>query len=226
MDHPHLPLRLSCSPLGLIIVLLGLISMCHSAIKDSQPKYYPDHVATEFTSLDTNRSDKKQDPCEENCKPHSKMEVQIESLLNDDGDGSHEKAVYEVNRTTEFKQETDIRVAHTTDEHHWKVKIIIVCTIAASVEIIIVIFILIYWKDIRWTMRKMYCPCDERRVRRRDHEAMEPSGPSPSDSGFQGDDLEQGQHVQTYQARRRGETDPLEEQSIPLEEQPLQTSVV
>ena len=50
-------------------------------------------------------------------------------------------------------------MSSTEDEDHWKVKVIIVCTVVASIEVVIVIFILVYWKEIRWAMRKMHCPC-------------------------------------------------------------------
>jgi len=207
-----------CSTLGLhiVIIILSLVTMSHSAIKEPHPMKPPDHEGTEYSSLDSH-SEPEETPCMQNCEPHGK--VRIESLLKTEENNNHD-VIYRTNGTGDFNNDiADIKVSQAEDKHHWKVKVIIVCTIAASVEIVIVVFILIYWKDIRWTMRKMYCPCDEHRVRRRDHEAMEPSGPSPSDSGFQGDDLEQGQQVQTYQTRRRGEVEPLEEQ-------PMQTTAV
>ena len=162
------------------------------------------------------------------------MEVKIESLLKTEM--NEDDVIYRINGTEDTMGEDmeGVKVSNTEDEHHWKVKVIIVCTIAASVEALIIVFILIYWKDIRWTMRKMYCPCDERRVRRRDHEAMEPSGPSPSDSGFHGDDIVQGHQIQTYQTRRREEGEEVEHLEDHLEEhleghlegQHLQTTVV
>ena len=41
----------------------------------------------------------------------------------------------------------------------WKMHIIMACTVAAAVEMVLVIFIILYWRQIRWTLRKISCPC-------------------------------------------------------------------
>lgn len=41
----------------------------------------------------------------------------------------------------------------------WKSNVIIVCTVTAAVEIVIVVIIVLYWRQIRWTLRKIKCPC-------------------------------------------------------------------
>ena len=55
--------------------------------------------------------------------------------------------------------DSEVSVVYRKDVHHWKTKIIIICTIAAAVEIVIVLFIVMYWREIRWTMRKISCQC-------------------------------------------------------------------
>ncbi len=55
--------------------------------------------------------------------------------------------------------DSEVSVVYHNNIHDWKTKIIIACTIAAAVEVVIVIFIILYWREIRWTLRKLYCPC-------------------------------------------------------------------
>ena len=55
--------------------------------------------------------------------------------------------------------DSEVSVVYRKDVHHWKTKIIIICTIAAAVEIVIILFIVMYWREIRWTMRKISCQC-------------------------------------------------------------------
>ncbi|KAK2153534.1 hypothetical protein NP493_2299g00000 [Ridgeia piscesae] len=43
----------------------------------------------------------------------------------------------------------------------WKAKVIMACTIAAAFEVVIVLFMVLYWGQIRWLLRKFPCPCDE-----------------------------------------------------------------
>ena len=44
------------------------------------------------------------------------------------------------------------------DDNYWKVMVIVVCTIAASVELLIVVLIVMHWKKLRWMFRKFQCP--------------------------------------------------------------------
>lgn len=55
--------------------------------------------------------------------------------------------------------DSEVSVVQSTDADHWKPKIIVTCTIAAAIEIIVIIFIVMYWREIRWTMRKISCTC-------------------------------------------------------------------
>lgn len=64
----------------------------------------------------------------------------------------------------------DITAIEPVMYDHWKLHIIMACTVTAAVEFVIIIFIILYWKQIRWTLRKITCPCDDCRQ----HEAMEP----------------------------------------------------
>jgi len=41
----------------------------------------------------------------------------------------------------------------------WKAKVIMACTIAAAFEVVIVLFMVLYWGQIRWLLRKFPCPC-------------------------------------------------------------------
>jgi len=63
----------------------------------------------------------------------------------------------------------NIRQENCTDEDgtsvepisydHWKLHIIMGCTVTAAVEFVLIIFIILYWRQIRWTLRKLTCPC-------------------------------------------------------------------
>ena len=57
-----------------------------------------------------------------------------------------------------YSDDSGVRIVPHEDEN-WKNAIIIACTIMASVEIVIVAFMIAHWKKIRWTLRKMNCPC-------------------------------------------------------------------
>jgi hypothetical protein len=45
------------------------------------------------------------------------------------------------------------------DEDYWKNHVIVGCTIAVAVEVVIVVLMVMYWRQIRWTLRKLTCPC-------------------------------------------------------------------
>lgn len=66
--------------------------------------------------------------------------------------------------TTTHHRNHEIRKQQTMDREYWKVLIIVVCTVAASVEVLIVVCILIYWKEIRWAVRKFKCPWSQGRT--------------------------------------------------------------
>ena len=51
-----------------------------------------------------------------------------------------------------------VRKRHN-ERFDWKMKVTMACTIAAAVEIIIVLFMVLYWGQIRWLLRKFACPC-------------------------------------------------------------------
>lgn len=44
-------------------------------------------------------------------------------------------------------------------DDHWKNKVVIGCTIAVAIEVLIVLLMVMYWDQIRWTLRKLTCPC-------------------------------------------------------------------
>lgn len=46
-------------------------------------------------------------------------------------------------------------------EIEWKNKVVIGCTVAVAIELLIVFVMVLYWKQIRWTLRKLACPCDD-----------------------------------------------------------------
>lgn len=56
-------------------------------------------------------------------------------------------------------------------DDHWKNKVVIGCTIAVAIEVLIVLLMVMYWDQIRWTLRKLTCPCDYFYHRR--HEPMQ-----------------------------------------------------
>ena len=60
---------------------------------------------------------------------------------------------------TDLDGDAEVKVTLPEDGEHWKTKIIIGCTVTAAVEILVVIFIVAYWREIRWTLRKFSCPC-------------------------------------------------------------------
>ncbi len=45
------------------------------------------------------------------------------------------------------------------DEDYWKNQVIIGCTFTVAIEILIVALMVMYWRQIRWTLRKITCPC-------------------------------------------------------------------
>ena len=47
----------------------------------------------------------------------------------------------------------------TTFNIDWRKKVIIVCTITAGLECLVVIFTIVYWNKIRWFLSKITCPC-------------------------------------------------------------------
>lgn len=55
-------------------------------------------------------------------------------------------------------------------DDYWKNKVVIGCTVAVAIEVLIVLLMVMYWEQIRWTLRKLTCPCDYLYHRR--HEPM------------------------------------------------------
>jgi hypothetical protein len=53
----------------------------------------------------------------------------------------------------------EVEVTRPGYEYYWRNHIIIGCTVAAAIEVVIVVLIVLYWKQIRWTLRKIVCPC-------------------------------------------------------------------
>ena len=45
------------------------------------------------------------------------------------------------------------------DVDNWKNQVIIGCTFTVAIEILIVVLMVMYWQQIRWTLRKLACPC-------------------------------------------------------------------
>ena len=45
------------------------------------------------------------------------------------------------------------------EEQEWKTRVIVVCTVTAATEIFFALFIIVYWKELRWSFRKITCPC-------------------------------------------------------------------
>ena len=56
-------------------------------------------------------------------------------------------------------KEIEITRTHISQLEHWKTQVVIACTITAAIEIFVVVIIVLYWKQIRWSLRKLQCPC-------------------------------------------------------------------
>ncbi|ELU09477.1 hypothetical protein CAPTEDRAFT_200347 [Capitella teleta] len=72
-----------------------------------------------------------------------------------------------------------IEVTRPGLEHYWRNHIIIGCTVAAAIEVVIVVLIVFYWKQIRWTLRKIICPCT---LRHEQQDVTERDSSPPSDN--------------------------------------------
>jgi len=44
-------------------------------------------------------------------------------------------------------------------ELHWKNQVIIVCTITVAMEMLMIILMVMFWRQIRWTLMKLRCSC-------------------------------------------------------------------
>ncbi|CAD5115710.1 DgyrCDS4655 [Dimorphilus gyrociliatus] len=86
---------------------------------------------------------------------------------------------YTVNDRLAKRKEPVERAPIDDDGLWWKSRVIIACTVIASLEIVIVIVMIIYWRQIRFYFTKIHCPCDdylyERRMRRELNRVVPPS---------------------------------------------------
>lgn len=92
-------------------------------------------------------------------------------------------------------------------DDQWKNKVVIGCTIAVALEVLIVLLMVMYWKQIRWTLRKLSCPCDYFQHRR--HEPMQRQEPTyETNIDLESDDsLPADQEMQIYAPSSHGDPD-------------------